>query len=64
MSVLEPLLRAMPHYLRGEGGLALLEIDPCVSEACDQLANDIYPGARVKIERDFNGLERVLTIRT
>ena len=64
MSVLEPLLRALPHYLRGEGGLALLEIDPCVSEACDQLANDIYPGARVKIERDFNGLERVLTIRT
>lgn len=46
------------------GGALILEIDPRQSAAARAAARGVFPAARVRVERDLAGRERVLVVET
>lgn len=62
LRVIEPLLNQLPRFLNPQGGLALIEIDPPISAAAARIATDLFPEAKVEIQKDFNRLDRILRI--
>jgi len=62
LRVIEPLLNQLTRYLNPQGGLALIEIDPPISAAAARIATDLFPEAKVEIQKDFNRLDRILRI--
>ena len=63
MHVLEPLIRQLPRLLSArQPTAAFVEIDHCVAGRCRDMAAAVLPGARVKVERDLAGLNRVVCV--
>ena len=60
---LERLLRVAPSYLRPKGRL-LAEIAWDEGELLVEVARECFPRARVTIEKDLAGLDRILMIQT
>ena len=56
------LAEAGEHLL--PGGALILEIDPRQSAAAQSAARGCFPAARVRVERDIAGRERVLVVET
>jgi release factor glutamine methyltransferase len=57
------LLRQAPSHLR-PGGTILLEIGCHQGEAVKEIALGHFPGARVRVFKDYAGVERVVAIET
>ncbi len=57
------LLRQAPSHLR-PGGTMLLEIGCYQGEPVKEIALGHFPGARVRVFKDYAGVERVVTIET
>lgn len=64
MSVVGPLLDTAPRFLNRNGGIVLIEIDPPISDKAATRAQTAFPGAHIEIQKDFNGLDRLLWIVT
>lgn len=63
MRVLEPLIRQLPRLLSARRpSAAFIEIDHSVAGQCRDLAGEVLPGAKVHVERDLAGLNRVVCI--
>jgi release factor glutamine methyltransferase len=62
LTLVERLLRAAPPAL-APGGLLLLEIGAGQGPAAVTLAGAAFPDARVTVERDLAGFDRVLAVR-
>jgi release factor glutamine methyltransferase len=63
LRIIERLLRQAPSRLRPGGGL-FVEIGEEQGEAARKLAAQSFPRARVEVQRDLSGLDRVLAVRT
>jgi release factor glutamine methyltransferase len=62
LRVIGRLLRQAPSRLRA-GGALFVEIGEEQGEAARQLAADVFPRARVEVQKDLSGLDRVLAVR-
>lgn len=63
MSVISPLIHALPNLLSGNSpSAAFIEIDPPIVETCLSETRRSLPDAHAQIHRDYAGLERIMAI--
>jgi methylase of polypeptide subunit release factors len=63
MDIVQRLLEQAKSRLLPDGGI-LLEMDSSQSRVLCQLSLQHFPDARVSVEKDLAGLERILLVRT
>ncbi len=63
LRLIERLLRQAPRYLKARGAL-FVEIGDEQGESASALVREALPAARIEVEPDLSGLDRVLVVRT
>lgn len=63
LDLIRDLLPQAPRHLK-PSGLILLEIGADQGQATQQLAHKIFPTAQINVQKDFAGLDRIVSIQT